>query len=97
MDKLAAETLLWAQDTYKNAVFPRDNYRESLAWLIWHLGGETEDFFPIRMPGPDDQSRWMSKTIFFPKILGCCKLFDLSPKELSDAEQCTKFICLFYG
>ena len=94
---LARETLLWAQDLYDKSVFPRDDYKESLAWLIWHLGGETRDFFLIRMPGPDDQSRWMSKTIYYPKILGCSKLFNLSPKELSDAEQCTKFVCLFYG
>ena len=50
VQELAHETLIWAKELYTSEVFPRDEYHESLGWLIWHLGGEREDFSPLKMP-----------------------------------------------
>ena len=95
--ELARDTLQWAEELYKGQVFDRDDYHESLGWLIWHLGGTPERFFPVKMPGADDESRWMAKTIYYPKIFACSFLFPLSSKELQDSIEITEFFCLFYG
>ena len=97
IQKLARETLQWAEELYDSQVFDRDDYHESLGWLIWHLGGSPKNFFPVKMPGADDASRWMAKTIYFPKIFSCSFLFPLSAEELESSKEVTKFICLFYG
>ena len=87
----------WVQELYTSEVFPRDEYHESLGWLIWHLGGEPDDFFPLKMPGADNSCRWMAKTIYYPKILACSFLFPLTTQELQNARDITAFTCLFYG
>lgn len=98
VQELAIETLAWAQDVASKAVFPRDDYAEFLHWVIWHLGGVVrKGFFPLKMPGPDHNARWMAKCIYNCKILACSKIFQLSEDTLKKVELCTEFTVLFYA
>ena len=40
----AKELLVWTKDLYNRDVFPREDYAEFLAFVIWHLGGEVPGF-----------------------------------------------------
>ena len=99
VQELARETRAWGLDLLAKNVFPRADYKESLLWLLWHLGVEASDlpgFFPLHFPGPDCQARWMAKVIGFPKILACSKLYPLDAEEKRIVTLMTEFIIIFY-
>ena len=97
LQALVKETLAWAEDIADKLIFPRDDYREFLGWVIWHAGGRPERFFPLKMPGPDHNARWMSKCIYFPKILACSLIFEMTEEEKNQAEAVTQFVVYFYA
>ena len=98
LQELGKETLAWALDIADKAVFPRDDYAEMLDWLIWHLGGGArKGFFPIKMPGPDNNSRWMAKCNYNSKMLACSNIFTLSEDELREFKVCVEFTVFFYA
>ena len=37
--ELIKETLGWAENSMQTKIFPRDDYKEMLDWIIYHLGG----------------------------------------------------------
>ena len=93
----AKELLVWTKDLYNRDVFPREDYAEFLAFVIWHLGGEVPGFWPLKMPGPDHQARWMADCIYNCKILACKNVFVLSQEEESQVDSITEFVVLFYA
>ena len=94
---LAKDTLTWAQDLYKSGAFPRDDYKEFLSWVIFHLGGEVPGFWPLNMPGADNNARWMSDCIYNCKAVSCSKWFPMTRKEQYETMEVTKFSVLFYA
>lgn len=97
MQDLGKELLSWATELYSKAVFPRDDYKELLGWVIWHLGGEVKGFWPLNMPGPDHQARWMADCIYYPKLLACKNVFKMTREEEQNCENITEFIIFFYA
>ena len=97
LQDLGKETLNWALEIEERDIFPRDDYREMLGWVIWHLGGTTKNFFPLKMPGPDHSARWMSKCIYYAKIMACYKVFEMTEEEKRQVEMMTEFVVLFYA
>ena len=67
-----------------------------LVWLIFHRGGGFKRFYPLKFPGFDDLSRWMSMAIYYSKIHACSKVFQLSDEEETDTLLATQFTTLFY-
>ena len=97
VQELAKELLVWAKNLYNGGVFPREDYAEFLVFVIWHLGGEVPGFWPLKMPGPDHQARWMADCIYNCKILACKNVFVLSQEEESQVDSITEFVVLFYA
>ena len=97
LQDLGKVTLSWALDTLDKKIFPRDDYKEMLAWMIFHLGGNTTSIFPLKVPGPDHSARWMSKCNYYPKLQACSTVFEMSDEEVKQAECVTEFIVFFYG
>ena len=96
VQELAKELLKWALDLYSKGCFDRDDYAEFLRFVIFHLGGDVKGFWPLRVPGPDHQARWMADCIYYQKILSCSQKFYLSEEELRQAENITEFIVILY-
>ena len=61
------------------------------------LRGKFKRFYPLKFPGADDLSRWMSMAIYYSKIHACSKVFQLSEEEKTDTLLATQFTALFYG
>ena len=62
------------------------------------LGAEDiPGFFPLKFPGPDSQARWMSKAVYYPKIMACSELFLLTEEEKREVTLATEFVTLFYA
>ena len=97
LQELAVDLLVWAQNLYYRDIFPREDYAEFLAWVIWHLGGKVPAIWPLKMPGPDHQARWMADCIYNCKMLACRKVFILSEQEEREVESITEFVVLFYA
>ncbi|GBM56782.1 hypothetical protein AVEN_67629-1 [Araneus ventricosus] len=45
-------------------VMVRDDYRELIELSVVFLGGDAEQKFKIRLPGPMHQARWMARAIY---------------------------------
>ena len=96
MKELAKELLTWAMEIYRLDIFPRNDYKEFLGWAIFHLGGEVDGFWPLKLPGPDHQARWMADCIYYPKMLACSKAFPMSCEELEQCQDITEYIVFFH-
>ena len=94
---LAQETLAWALGLYQSGAFPRDDYGEFLSWVIFHLGDKVPGFWPLKMPGADNNARRMSDCIYNSKAVGCSKFFPMTEKEKRETIEITKFSVLFYA
>ena len=92
---LARQTLVWALALQRQGVFPREDYAELLQLVIFHLGGEVDTVWPLRMPSSDHQVRWMGNCIYYLKKLVCSKVFPLDTKELGEVESIAEFVVLF--
>ena len=68
-----------------------------LDWMIYHLGGSSKGVYPLKVPGPNHSARWMSKYIYYAKLLACSKVFKMSDEEVNQAQSVTEFLVLFYG
>ena len=55
-----------------------------------------EDFWPLNLPGPDHQARWMADCIYYPKMLACSKLYPMSQEELEQCQDVTEYIVFFH-
>ena len=91
------ETLAWALELSRKGTFPREDYAKFISWVIWHLGGETKNFWPMKMPGPDHQARWMADCIYYLKMYGCSAVFDMTLEERIQCENITEFVIFFYA
>ena len=97
VQELGQEILRWALELYSRGSFPRDDYAEFLSFVIFHLGGEVESFWPLRMPGPDHQARWMADCVYNMKMLSCSSVFPLSEQELAEVEDISEYVVLFHA
>ena len=89
LKELGKETLAWALELFRKGTFPQNDYAEFLNWVIWHLGGETKSFWPLKMLGPDHQARWMADCIYHPKMYACRTVFTMTTKEKTQCENIT--------
>ena len=68
LSKRAEEVLLWSMKQLKEKTFPRDDYKELLHLVIVWLGGHVEKFC-FKYPGADHHARWMSKALYYMKLM----------------------------
>ena len=94
--ELIKETIAWTENLKQTKIFPRDDYKEMLDWNIYHYGAGSKVVYPLKVPGPDHSARWMSKCIYYAKLLACSKVFKMSYEEVSQAQSVKEFWVLFY-
>ena len=87
--------LAWAERELAKNTWPRDDYKELLQLTIICLGGHIPGF-QFMIPGPDHHARWMSKNIYFLKLLLLLYQFLISEEERLQVIEISKYILIFY-
>ena len=87
--------LAWAERELAKNTWPRDDYKELLKLTIICLGGNIPGF-QFMIPGPDHHARWMSKVIYFLKMLLLLYQFLMSEEEKRQVVEISKYILIFY-
>ena len=83
--KRAEEILLWALEHLKKGTFARNYYEELLELVIVWLGWHVENF-SFKYPGADHHARWMSKALYFMKLLLLLFHVDIILEEVVEEE-----------
>ena len=89
----AVSVLSWAEAELSRNTWPRKDYTEQLRLTIVTLGGVVQRF-KFLQPVPDHHARWMSKCLYYLKMIS--NVFTMSEEEKSEAEEIIQFILILY-